>query len=166
LEGRCDFNLTISYASINFFPPIIDLLEQIARLGYNTAMLTQPIQAAITFLKTTDLQATTRFYTQVLGLELALDQGSCRIFRIRPGALLGFCTFDSAPTAGVPTANVILTLVVEDVDQACAELEAAGAPIEVRPRLNQRYNIYQFFARDPNGYLIEVQRFLDPAWTG
>jgi hypothetical protein len=25
-------------------------------------------------------------------------------------------------------------------------------------------NIYHCFLRDPNGYLIEIQRFLDPAW--
>jgi catechol 2,3-dioxygenase-like lactoylglutathione lyase family enzyme len=126
-------------------------------------MLTQTVTAAITFLKTHDLSATTHFYTHVLGLELALDQGPCRIFRVLPGALIGFCTFDT-PGDEPHIPNVILTLVVEDVDAACAELEAAGVPIEVRPRFNPRYNIYQFFARDPNGYLIEIQRFLDPAW--
>jgi len=57
---------------------------------------------------------------------------------------------------------VVFTLVVEDVDAACAALEKAGAQVEVRPRFNPRYKIYQFFARDPNGHLIEVQRFMNP----
>jgi catechol 2,3-dioxygenase-like lactoylglutathione lyase family enzyme len=121
-----------------------------------------PVQSAITFLKTRDLEATTRFYTQVMGFTLALDQGACRIFSICPGAFAGFCLTDG-PTG---SAEVILTLEVEDVDSACAALETAGAVIEVRPRFNPRFNIYQCFIRDPNGYLIEIQRFHDPVWRG
>jgi catechol 2,3-dioxygenase-like lactoylglutathione lyase family enzyme len=117
-------------------------------------------EAGIIFFKTEDLDATTRFYTQVLGMEQALDQGNCRIFRIRPGAYVGFCVKEGA----VEAEDVILTLVVKDVDGLCSALEAGGASIEVRPRYNERYQIYQCFARDPNGYLIEVQRFEDPAW--
>jgi catechol 2,3-dioxygenase-like lactoylglutathione lyase family enzyme len=123
-------------------------------------MLADKIQSTITFLRTRDLDATTDFYTRVLGLRLALDQGTCRIFAIRPGAYIGFCHNENL--GEIP--EVVLTLVVEDVDAACVLLEEQGAAIEIRPRYNPTYNIYQFFARDPNGYLIEVQRFLDPAW--
>jgi catechol 2,3-dioxygenase-like lactoylglutathione lyase family enzyme len=118
------------------------------------------IHSAITFLKTRDLEATTLFYQQVFGFRLVLDQGTCRIFAVRPGAYLGFCQTDGS--TGSP--EVILTLVLDDVDAACAALESAGAPVEVRPRFNERYKIYQCFVRDPNGYLIEIQRFEDPAW--
>ena len=118
------------------------------------------IQSAITFLKTRDLDATSSFYCGVLGLELVLDQGACRIYRARSGAYLGFCQTDGA--TGNP--EVILTLVVPDVEAACTALEQAGAVIEIRPRYNPRYQIEQFFTRDPNGYLIEVQRFTDPRW--
>jgi catechol 2,3-dioxygenase-like lactoylglutathione lyase family enzyme len=93
-------------------------------------------------------------------MALALDQGACRIFRARAGAYLGFCLTDG----DTGSAEVILTLVVPDVHAACAEMEQAGTPIEVRPRINPRFQIEQFFARDPNGYLIEVQRFIDPRW--
>jgi catechol 2,3-dioxygenase-like lactoylglutathione lyase family enzyme len=123
-------------------------------------MIAENIRSAITFLKTADLESTTRFYTQILGLPQVLDQGTCRIFRLRPGAYLGFCSSEAAPEQPC----VILTLVVEDVDGACAELRRAGVPIEVEPRVNERYQIYQCFARDPNGYMLEIQRFLDPAW--
>jgi catechol 2,3-dioxygenase-like lactoylglutathione lyase family enzyme len=123
-------------------------------------MIAESIQSAITFLKTSDMEATTHFYTQVLGFRLALDQGGCRIFAIRPGAYIGFCQTDG-PT-GSP--EVVFTLVLDDVDAACSAVEEAGGKVEVRPRENLKYNIYQCFIRDPNGYLIEIQRFLDPAW--
>jgi catechol 2,3-dioxygenase-like lactoylglutathione lyase family enzyme len=125
-------------------------------------MLTGQINAAITFLKTTDLEKTTNFYTNILGFPLVLDQGKCCIFRALSGAYLGFCIQDSAPD----NQEVILTLVLEDVDSACAALKGAGVPIEVQPSYNEQYRIYQCFARDPNGYLIEIQRFHDPRWVG
>jgi catechol 2,3-dioxygenase-like lactoylglutathione lyase family enzyme len=118
------------------------------------------ISSTITFLKTRDLNATAAFYTQVLGFRLAHDQGTCQIFAIRPGSYIGFCLTEES----TGSSEVIITLVLEDVDGACLEVEKAGAAIEVRPRINPRYNIYQCFVRDPNGYLIEIQRFLDPHW--
>ena len=116
----------------------------------------------ITFLKTHDLEDTTRFYTGVMGFPLALDQGTCRIFQVRPGAFIGFCLTDG-PTG---SEEVMLTLEEQEVDAACTRLESLGVPIEVRPRLNERFQIYQMFLRDPNGYWIEIQRFLDPKWGG
>jgi catechol 2,3-dioxygenase-like lactoylglutathione lyase family enzyme len=124
-------------------------------------MVFERINAAITFLKTTDLEKTTHFYQDVLKLKLVLDQGTCRIFRILPGSYIGFCIQDKEPD----NREVVITLVLEDVDAACSALEKAGVPIEVQPRYNEQYQIYQFFTRDPNGYLIEIQRFHDPAWA-
>jgi catechol 2,3-dioxygenase-like lactoylglutathione lyase family enzyme len=125
-------------------------------------MWAHKIDASITFLKTRDLDLTTEFYTKLLGLKLVLDQGTCKIFQTGFSAYLGFCHTD-----GVTGSNeVIITFVVDDVDEACSQLEKAGIQIEVRPSHNPQYNIYQLFFRDPNGYLIEIQHFLDPAWKG
>lgn len=123
--------------------------------------MSDPIpKSGIFFLKTKDLAATTAFYTQVMGFKLVLDQGKCCIFRICPNCFAGFCLTEEA--TGSP--EVILTVEIEDVDAFCNYLETQGVKIEVRPRRNKDYNIYQMFIRDPNGYLIEIQRFLDPAW--
>ncbi len=123
-------------------------------------MLADSIQSAITFLKTRDLEATTAFYSDVLGMRLALDQGACRIFAITGGAYIGFCKTEGATGSD----EVIFTLVLEDVDAACDRLEVQGVQVEIRPRHNTQYDIYQMFVRDPNGYRIEIQRFLDPKW--
>jgi catechol 2,3-dioxygenase-like lactoylglutathione lyase family enzyme len=116
--------------------------------------------SGITFLKTKDLQATTDFYTKVLGFTLALDQGKCRIFEVCSNCYVGFCLTDESTGSD----EVILTFEVEDVDGYCNDLEGKGLEIEVHPRFNSYYNIYQMFLRDPNGYLLEIQRFLDPWW--
>ena len=117
--------------------------------------------AQITFCSTQDLPGTARFYEGVLDLPLALDQGACRIYRVARGGFLGFC---SRAEAARPD-GVILTLVTEDVDGWHARLAARGVAFEKAPALNPTFKIYHCFFRDPNGYLIEIQRFEDPRWN-
>jgi catechol 2,3-dioxygenase-like lactoylglutathione lyase family enzyme len=116
--------------------------------------------AQITFCYTADFESTTHFYEKLLGLPLALDQGNCRIYRVLDGAFIGVCRSDSAPD----TDGVILTLVSDDVDGWWARLEERGVRFEKAPAFNPKFNIYHCFLRDPNGYLIEIQRFEDPNW--
>ena len=124
-------------------------------------MTRPPIDQQITFLYTCDLAATARFYEEVLGLPLVLDQGDCRIYRVSDGACVGFCQRSSAPER---PSGVILTLVTPEVDRWYRYLGDQGVVFEKPPALNPKYDIYHCFLRDPNGYLIEIQRFLDPAW--
>lgn len=120
--------------------------------------MTPPFAQAITFLPTRNLDAATHFYRNLLGLPLARDQGTCRIFRASPNGYLGFCTHLHAPTPQ----GVILTLVHEDVDGWHARLAAAGVHITCAPVHNPKYAIYHFFFEDPDGYMLEIQRFDKP----
>lgn len=119
------------------------------------------IDQFITFLGTHDLEATSRFYAEVLGLPVALEQDDCRIFKICPNAFVGFCRHIAV--AQDPR-SVILTLVSSEVDGWYERLIAHGATIEKSPRLNEKFQIYHLFAIDPNGYLVEIQEFKDPRW--
>jgi catechol 2,3-dioxygenase-like lactoylglutathione lyase family enzyme len=118
------------------------------------------IDQAITFLYTDDLEASAKFYEDLLGLELSLDQGSCRIYRLAGAAHLGLCEREEAPAPD----GIIVTLVTEDVDGAHADLVERGASFEKSPQRNDEYDIYHCMLRDPNGYLVEIQRFEDPEW--
>ncbi len=116
--------------------------------------------AQVTFCYTVDLAATARFYEEALGLELVLDQGVCRIYRAARDAYLGFCTRDGAPSPD----GVILTLVTDDVDGWHERLAARGVAFEKTPAYNPDFDVYHCFLRDPSGFLVEIQRFEDPAW--
>jgi catechol 2,3-dioxygenase-like lactoylglutathione lyase family enzyme len=120
------------------------------------------LDAGITFCVTHDLEATARFYEETLGLPLVLDQGKCRIYQVAGRSYIGFCERDQA----LATEGVILTLVTEDVDGWYERLLGQGVEIEAEPKPNPDYHIYHFFLRDPNGYLLEIQRFEDPRWPG
>ncbi len=126
------------------------------------------IDQQVTFLHCPDLAATDGFYRGLLGLPLALDQEVCRIYRVGRDAFLGFCRGTDHLLSSTP-AGVILTLVVDrpaDVDRWHAFLldRSADGVIERPPALNPRFNIYHLFLRDPSGYLVEIQAFLDPTW--
>lgn len=123
----------------------------------------QGFDDAITFLYTRDLEAAHRFYSGLLGLEMILDQGSCRIYRAAAGAYLGFCQRETAPEQ--PPDFVIVTFVTPDVDGWYAALKREGVVFEGPPALNETYGIYHCFLRDPDGYRLEIQRFLDAGWN-
>lgn len=115
----------------------------------------------VTFLLTGDLAASHRFYADQLGLPLVLDQGACRIYRSAPNAFLGVCDHRGAPA---DPDSVIVTLVTDDVPGWAERLQAAGVVLDGPPTVNPRFDIRHFFLRDPAGYLVEIQQFLDPAW--
>lgn len=112
----------------------------------------------IGFYPCRDLRATTAFYTR-LGLPIARDQGSCVIFRVAAGGYLGFCEHDRALSEHP---GLILTLVLDEVEAAYERLTALGVETEAPPAVNERFSITHFFARDPDGYRLELQRFHDP----
>lgn len=117
-----------------------------------------PFEQFVTFLHTADLAATADFYERVLSLPLARDQGICRIYKISADGYLGFCTH-LEPTGPY---GVIATLVTDDVDGWHERLKARGVEILKPPAHNPKYAIYHFFFKDPNGYLLEIQRFDEP----
>ena len=114
----------------------------------------------VTFLLVADLDASTDFYVEKMGLHVVLDQGDCRILQVTDTAFVGLC---QRADRGDPSA-ILLTLVTNDVDGHHERLSKAGVTCEKPPALHPKYNVYHAFYRDPDGYLVEVQRFLDPAW--
>ncbi|HAU76612.1 MAG TPA: glyoxalase [Agrobacterium sp.] len=123
-------------------------------------MTPPPFDQLVTFLFTDDLDASAHFYGSVLELPLALDQGACRIYSSGSG-FVAVCSKDGSLFA---RDRVIITLVTEDVDGWYEHIKAKGVAFEKPPAFNSQYNVYNCFLRDPAGYLIEIQRFLDPSW--
>lgn len=121
-----------------------------------------PVDAQITFLYTRNLAKTAPFYEDVLGLPLAVDQGSCRIYHVTGrSAYIGMCERAHAPEK---PEGVIFTFVTDDVDGWYERITSKGVECEYAPRVSEAYKIYHFFVRDPNGYKLEFQRFDDESW--
>lgn len=107
---------------------------------------------SLVFLFVADLDRSTAFY-ESLGLSVLIDQGSCRILG-EEAMMVGLCGGRTPSPDGV-----ILTLVTDRVEEVCADLASAGIVFEQEPRYSAEYAITHAFLRDPDGYLVEVQRF-------
>ena len=113
----------------------------------------EAFDAQVTFLCVADIARSDAFYGGVLGLDLVRDQGPCRIYQASGGAYVGICDHCD-PDPG----DVILTLVTDEVDIWASRLEEAGHEVD-GPHANHRFEIYHLFVRDPDGHLVEIQRF-------
>ncbi|TVQ41526.1 MAG: VOC family protein [Geminicoccaceae bacterium] len=120
-----------------------------------------PFAQQITWVYTYDLLNTARFYTELMGLEMVLDQGSCRVFRTSATSFIGVC---QRPDRDVEPKGVILTVLTPDLDAWHAKLTAAGADVVGPPTHSAAYQARAFVCRDPEGYRIEFQWFDDPRW--
>jgi catechol 2,3-dioxygenase-like lactoylglutathione lyase family enzyme len=118
------------------------------------------IDQFLTFLPVEDLERSHAFYADDLGLPLVLDQGSCRIYRVSADGFLGICR---RPGRAAPDGTIV-TIVSDDVDGWHRRLAGREVTVEREPRENPEYRVYHAFYRDPDGHLIEIQRFLDPRW--
>lgn len=112
--------------------------------------------AQVTFLYVADLDASAAFYGDVLGLDLVRDQGACRIYRTTGDAFLGVCSHRRPDPGGL-----IVTLVTDDVDGWAERIRAAGIDVD-GPTANEEFEIYHCFVHDPDGHLVEIQRFTNP----
>ena len=110
----------------------------------------------ITFLFVEDLERSAAFYGTALGLELVRDQGACLIYQVGADAYLGVC--DHRP---VDSGGVIVTLLADDVDGWAERLTVAGYTVD-GPTSNAVFGIHHCFVTDPDGHLIEIQRFDQP----
>ena len=97
-----------------------------------------------------------------IGLALAIDQGDCRIFRVAGEAFVGLCRCRDGHS--VSRDGVTLTMVTPDVDGWHEHLKAHEVEILTPPSESAQFQIYRFFARDPEGHLLEFQCFLSPDW--
>ncbi|MFN3144759.1 MAG: VOC family protein [Paracoccaceae bacterium] len=116
-----------------------------------------PPELGITFLYVRDLPTACRFYEDVLGLRLAIDQGWSKIYRIAAGAHVGLVDETRGMNRWAETKPVQICLRVPDVDAWRAWIFAQGVPDVSEMFENEALGIRAFVFRDPEGYQIEIQ---------
>ena len=118
-------------------------------------------QATIVFLYYRNPERARRFYEDVLGLTLTVDQGFCRIYRISPSAFIGLVDEAHGLHRAADDKPVTLSFVVDDVDRWYQELVERAVPIHSPLRDAARHPTRGFVALDPEGYFLEFETFLD-----
>jgi len=111
--------------------------------------------SGIVFFRTKKLVKLNDFYMNQVGCQLWLDQGDCLIFR-HGNFLLGFCERDEVDTQG------IITFFYEKKEEVDRMYDKFKSTADFSPHKNDKYKIYQFFSKDPEGRTLEFQYFDHP----
>lgn len=119
-------------------------------------------ELAITFLYCRDLPAATRFYEDVLGLSLSIDQGWSKIYEICPGAHVGLVDERRGMNKWAQVKPVQLCIRVPSVDEWYFYAEELGLTDLSDLFENEELGIRGFVFRDPEGYQIEIQSATRP----
>jgi len=127
--------------------------QDISRSGSIIQMVSK--LAGIVFYRTTMLGEIVDFYVNEIGMHIWLEQEDCTILS-HGNLLLGFCDRDTAELDGL---ICFFYPEKEDVDTMYRMLEHITTS---EPAINERYQIYHFFAEDPEGRALEFQAFLHP----
>ena len=110
----------------------------------------------ITFLYYRDLPGAMRFYEEVMGLTLAIDQGWSKIYRTSAGAHVGLVDESRGMHRSHPIKPVQLCLRVPDVGKWHEWIAARGIAVS-KMFENETLGIRAFVFEDPEGYQIEIQ---------
>ncbi len=122
------------------------------------------IHHSIVFLPCRDIEETTAFYHDVLGLSIVNVQagGKLKIFDCGRGCW-GFQMHKDGFLLSDPE-RICLSLECEklqDVDDYYKALTARGVSTLGAPQKHPLHPVYSFFMRDPSGYTVEIQKILD-----
>jgi len=115
------------------------------------------VDLTIIFFYYRDLAAAEAFYRDVLGFELAIDQGFAKIMRIGGSACVGLVDEAEGMHNAEPVKPVQLCLRVADLDAWYRYAQDIGAQNLSQLFVNDRIGIRAFVFDDPEGYQIEVQ---------
>jgi predicted enzyme related to lactoylglutathione lyase len=119
------------------------------------------VQANIVFLYYKDVPAAQRFYEDVIGLTLTVDQGFAKIYQVSPSSFIGLVDESQGLHRSSAQKPVTVSFVTEQVDQWYEHLVAKGVKMRGPVRDATRHPTRGFVAYDPEGYFLEFERFLD-----
>ena len=120
-----------------------------------------PISGNLVFFYYRDLPGAVGFYRDTLGLTEVLDYGFARIFRISQSTFIGLVDEKQGMHSADDPKTVTLSFITPHTDQWYACLQKKGLEFRSPLQSSSRIHIRGFVTRDPEGYLLEFQKFLD-----
>jgi len=117
------------------------------------------IDGLITFLYYEDLEKATKFYKDVMGLTVVIDQGFAKIFKLSENAHIGLVDGKKGSIRPSKDKPVMVTVVVPEVDTWYKHFKKLGVTTISEPHDENDLKLRQFMLKDPEGYIIEIQHF-------
>lgn len=118
-------------------------------------------QSQITLLYFRNIEKAYHFYEEILGLKLKIDQGYGRIYEVSGNALLGVMDEKRGFLQSGSGKSVMISLITDEVDEWYEKLQKSGVKLLSKPLMKEEIGIRSFLFEDPEGYILEIQKFLD-----
>ena len=99
-----------------------------------------------------DVSRARQFYSEVLGLTLAMDFGWIATFE-SPSRMAAQVSIATEGGSGTPVPD--LSVEVDDLDEALRRVRHAGLAIEYGP-VKEPWGVRRFYVRDPFGRLVNI----------
>ncbi len=117
------------------------------------------VDATNAFYYYADVETAWRFYTDILGLSTVADFGFAKILRVAPTSYLTLVDAERGMHSADEPKTATLALITDEVEGWYEYLSDAGVPMrsEFRPASGRPH--VGFVAVDPEGYLLEFERF-------
>ena len=116
----------------------------------------------ITFFDYKDLKRATDFYQNIMGFNLIHDQKWAKIFQIVENSYVGCVDGNVGYHRPSKEKPVMLTLVVDDPDEWYRHFQKHSIKTINEPHDDKDLNLRIFLLYDPEGYVIEIQKFYQP----
>jgi hypothetical protein len=153
-----DFGKLLSYsdAEIN---RMIDENEELEE--FVTDKIT--VCSQISFLYFDDLQNAKKFFSEILGFEVACDQGYdyCCIYKVSESSFIGVVDRNRGAVRASTRDGVLTSLVVDNADYVYEKLKKLNLNELTDLKRSERLNIKSIMFTGPEGYRFEVEEFLD-----
>jgi len=110
------------------------------------------VRRIVTNIATKDIAAAKRFYHDVLGLDILMDQGWIATYGSDESMRVQV-SFMSQGGSDTPVPD--LSIEVDDVDATLAGMRKAGFAVEYGPA-DEPWGVRRFYVRDPFGRLVNI----------
>ncbi|MBZ9679525.1 MULTISPECIES: VOC family protein [unclassified Mesorhizobium] len=110
------------------------------------------VRRIVANIETPDVAAANRFYHDVLGLDILMDQGWIVTYGSEDMMQLQV-SFMTQGGSGTPVPD--LSIEVDDVDAAFEAMKGAGFAVEYGPA-DEPWGVRRFYVRDPLGRLVNI----------
>jgi predicted enzyme related to lactoylglutathione lyase len=141
--------------------PLLDGLEPLySNRGSRPGQL--GIRATVFWLYYDDLGPIQRFYEDLLGVDLLVDQGWAKVYGASRSGFIGLVDGARGLHQSTDEKGVTISLFTSDVEAWLERVKELGT-VELRtPEItDESHRVHQFVGYDPAGYFLEWDTFLD-----
>jgi predicted enzyme related to lactoylglutathione lyase len=118
-------------------------------------------QSQITLLYFRNVEKAYHFYEKILGLRLKIDQGYGRIYEVSGSAFIGVMDEKRGFLQSGNGKSIMISLVTDAVEEWYETLKKRDVKLLSTPLTKEDIGIRSFLFEDPEGHILEIQKFLD-----